>query len=144
MEDVYRQGERLVGRSQLISTQCWVQVDPLAQSHPHPTPRGPCRVFHAARRGASGDWKAKLSQRSLNLSWEKVSIPEEAGFNAGFTPTCSLRPRWGLEICTFSLSWETPIPEVWGDPWPQGRTVQSPGPLTQGCLLTPCCVPGQV
>lgn len=49
-----------------------------------------------------------------------------------------------MKSALLAVSWETPIPEVWGDPWPQGRTVQSPGPLTQGCLLTPCCVPGRL
>lgn len=70
-------------------------------SLPHPTmfPAGTSTQPGAV---PSGDWKAKLSQRPLNLSWEKVSIPEEACFNASFTLTCSLRPRWGLGICTFS------------------------------------------
>lgn len=98
-------GERPVGRSQPISIGCWVQVVPQHKPpppHPAPPHHVPCWVFHIARSGASGDWKAKLSQRPLNLSWETVSIPKEAGFNASFTLTCSLRPRWGLEICTFS------------------------------------------
>lgn len=70
--------------------------------------------------------KAKLSQRSLNLSWETVSIPEEASFKVGFTPTCSLKLRWGLEICTFGCLLGDSNPRGLGGPVATGQDSPEP------------------